>query len=165
MRAGPGSARRWSIWCGWERAVGRRRGSGCGRRGVELTPCVFFAGENEQGLAGMMMVRDAKFHAKGVKRIDENTWICERDSKGIFGGVAVMRCAKDGRAMLAEIRWDRFGQSAGAMEKRVLEVEKEILEGVRFAGEVDLMGMVNCGVAARKMLVGLLEMGGTKEER
>jgi len=132
--------------------------------GVDLAPCVFFPAVNEQGLAGMMMVRDAKFHAKEVKKIDEGTWVCERDSKGIFGGVALLRCAKDGRAVLGEIRWDRFGQSAGAMEKRVEEVKSALVEGVRFGGEVDLMGLVNRGVAARKTLVGSREAVGDTEE-
>jgi hypothetical protein len=100
-----------------------------------------------------------------VRQVDEQTWICERDGRGNFGGAVVLRCAKDGRAVLAEIRWDRFHpqQSAVAMQRKILELRRALVEGIRFGGEVDLMGLVNRGVAARKMLVGG-EIGQEREE-
>ena len=120
--------------------------------GVDLVPCVVFPRENDQTLSAIMLLRDPQFHPDPVQKIDEQTWICSRDPRLPFGGLAVLKCTKDGRGLLAEFRWDRFGQGASAMANRVKALRQSIMQQAKFDEETDLTELLNRGLAARKSL-------------
>lgn len=120
--------------------------------GVELTPCVVFPRENDQTLSAILLLRDPQFHPGTVQKIDEQTWMCSRDPRLPFGGLAVLKCSKDGRALLAEFRWDRFAQPAQAVANRVGALRQSLMQQVKFEDETDLGELVNRGLAARKTL-------------
>jgi hypothetical protein len=102
----------------------------------------------------MMLLRDPQYHPGAVQKIDEQTWMCARDPRGLFGGLAVLKCAKDGRALLAEFRWDRFSQPPQAIANRVNALRQSIVQGAKFEDEANLTELLNRGVAARKALPG-----------
>lgn len=120
--------------------------------GVDLTPCVAFGRENDQSLSAMALLRDPQWHPGPIQKLDEQTWMCQRDPRGLFGGLAVLRCTKDGRALLLEFRWDRFSQSAQTAANRVAALRQAIVAGVKFEDEADLTELLNRGVAARQAL-------------
>ncbi|HEV8606994.1 MAG TPA: hypothetical protein VGQ99_16755 [Tepidisphaeraceae bacterium] len=120
--------------------------------GVDLTPCVAFPRENDQSLPAMLLLRDPQYHPGPIQKIDEQTWMCARDERGLFGGMAVLKCGSDGRALLAEFRWDRFSQSARTIQNRVSALRQSIMQGVRFEDEGDLTALLNRGAAARRGL-------------
>jgi hypothetical protein len=120
--------------------------------GVDLVPCVAFPRENDQSLSAVLLLRDPQYHPGPIQKIDEQTWMCSRDQRGLFAGVAVLKCAKDGRAVLAEFRWDRFAQPGQTVANRVTALRQSIIQGVRFEDEVALTELLNRGVAARKTL-------------
>jgi len=120
--------------------------------GVDLAPCIAFPRENDQSLSAILLLRDPQYHPGPIQKIDEQTWMCARDQRGLFAGLAVLKCAKDGRAVLAEFRWDRFSQSAQAIANRVTALRQSVLQSVKFEDEADLTELLNRGVAARKAL-------------
>lgn len=120
--------------------------------GIDLTPCVVFPRENDQTLSAIMLLRDPQFHPGPVQKIDEHTWMCSRDARVPFGGLAVLKSAKDGRALLAEFRWDRFAQPAQAIANRVTALRQSLLQEAKFDDEADLSELLNRGLAARKAL-------------
>src|SRR6185503_9556195 len=85
-------------------------------------------------------------------KIDEQTCMCARDPRVPFGGLAVLKCAKDGRALLVEVRGDRSEQSAQATATRVSALRGALVAGAKFEDEADLTELLNRGMAARKAL-------------
>jgi len=120
--------------------------------GVDLVPCFAFPREKDQSLSAILLLRDPQFHPGPIQKIDEQTWMCSRDPRLPFPALAVLKCAKDGRALLAEFRWDRFGQSVQVIANRVGALRQSIVQGAKFDDEADLTDLLNRGLAARKAL-------------
>jgi hypothetical protein len=100
---------------------------------VELTPCIWLPGEPPGALASKLAVRDPEFHAGPVRQLDARTWLCERqgDSARLFPASVYLRIEDDGRALLAEFRWN----AAAGGHRTVASTWQSLAAGLRFLPE------------------------------
>ncbi|MCY2952332.1 MAG: hypothetical protein NTU53_10185 [Planctomycetota bacterium] len=119
---------------------------------VNLTPVLSLSKEPAADLLSMLMVRDPAFHPTPVRQLDSNTFCCLRRPEDIFPAIAYLRVNPDGRALLAEFRWNTPGSSSAADIAFVNSLWQQIATGLQFPTDTQIQSLLHAGSAALKQL-------------
>jgi len=115
---------------------------------VDVTPCFVLDDDRPAALLSMLMLRDPSFHSESVREVDQQTWVCHRRPEDLFPGVVYLRVNGDGRALLAEFRWDGPGPQRDAEQAGVESAWQQIAVSLRFSPGSDVSVLLHGGAAA-----------------
>jgi hypothetical protein len=116
--------------------------------GVDLTPCVVRPGEEAEQLQAMMQLRDPQFRLKRLRKVGDQTWVCEHQDSGRSPATVALRVTADGQGLLIEFRWESTDEKNS---DAVNALKQSMLDSVQF-GQVNLQALIDRGIEARKAL-------------
>lgn len=125
---------------------------------VDVAPCVVLAGEDLEALAARLAVRDPLYRIGPVKRLDQNTVMCERfiapgdGTGGLFPAITYLHRDATGRGVLLEFRWNAAASQSAAAKQRVAALWNELREGIVFEDIPPIAELLEAGIAARLAL-------------
>lgn len=119
---------------------------------VNLTPVLTLSEDHAADLRSMLMARDPSFHPTAVQRIDQNTLSCVRRPEDTFPAVAYLHVHPDGRALLAEFRWNTAAPSSTDDLAVIRSLWERIAADLRFGSDANVRVLIEAGTAARKHL-------------